>query len=171
MSKHIPMCACVCREVDSERGFDATCQVFPVDSSCLVVTDPPKILSHPSSQLSCFPFSPESIYQRGNETMDPASLQVSSSSSNLMVNQSDGDQERERVGPAGRCRVVSQGVSTAGRTGEIDFELLSMGRCRKNLGWCIMGVYIAGWAADGICYLSCEPAFQLCGNKRSKVPV
>lgn len=55
--------------------------------------------------------------------MNPAGLQVSSSSSNLTVNQSDGNM-REKAGPKQRCR--GKGVSMGWRTGEIDFELLSV---------------------------------------------
>lgn len=61
--------------------------------------------------------------------MDPPSLQVSSSSSNLTVNQSDGDRGRES-GAAPGCRV--KGVSAGWRTGEIDFELLSVELMQKK---------------------------------------
>lgn len=63
--------------------------------------------------------------------MNPGSLQVRSSSSNLMVNQSEGDM-RETAGPMQRCRV--KGVSTGRRTGEIDFELLSVEPLQKMSG-------------------------------------
>lgn len=61
--------------------------------------------------------------------MDPASLQVSGSSSILTVNQSDRDL-REQAGPAQRCR--GKGVSAGWRTGEIDFELLSVEPMQKK---------------------------------------
>lgn len=64
--------------------------------------------------------------------MDPPSLQVSSSSSNLTVNQSDGDRGRES-GAAPGCRV--KGVPAGWRTGEIDFELLSVEPKQKKKPW------------------------------------
>lgn len=67
--------------------------------------------------------------------MDPASLQVSDSSSNLMVNQSDGDQERERrwdlQDAAELCLKVSP---QQGELGRLILNYYLWSRHRKILG-------------------------------------
>lgn len=159
VSKCMPVCVCVCVEVGSERGFDATCQVSPVDSSCLVATDTPKILSHPSSQLSCLPSFfqiPKHLTERkwNNEPCQSAGQQ--------QLLQPDGKSVRrghERKRDPHNAAVKF--VSTGRRTGEIDFELLSVEPMQKKTGMMHDGCLLSWMSCWWNFYLPSELLFYV----------